>query len=83
MGVTDRRGGQARTERCGSEKAGFGQSGKEHFVSSAPEIRELKPRSLTGRERSLVEALRHFIDANDHPVAGVAQRLGSELYHAS
>jgi hypothetical protein len=45
-------------------------------VSSAPEIRELKPRSLTGRERSLVEALRHFIDENHHPVAGVARRLG-------
>lgn len=45
-------------------------------MSSAPEIRELKPRSLTGRERSLVEALRHFIDENHHPVAGVARRLG-------
>jgi hypothetical protein len=45
-------------------------------MSGASESREPRVRALSGWERSLIEALRHFIDENHHPVTGVARRLG-------
>ncbi len=45
-------------------------------MSTVKELGKPRPRTLSGSERSLVEALRQFIEENRHPISGVARRLG-------